>query len=260
MSKDEARKTEALMRKLATRDDRAHHRARHGDGHGASPTRSPCCTRAGAGDRDAGRDPAQSARSRKPTSAATPKRSSRTDELRAVAHDRRDRDPDAPAGRPRSTPTTARATCCATSRCTSAPARPSRCLGRNGVGKTTTLKSIVGWLQAAQRQRHARRQELVGRDMMTIARTGVSLVPEERRIFTNLTVAENLKIAQVTAQQAGLDARPRLREVPAPARAADPQGRRDQRRREADARHRPRAAAGRQGAAARRADRRTRAR
>ena len=54
--------------------------------------------------------------------------------------------------------------------------------------------------------------------MMTIARKGVSLVPEERRIFTNLTVAENLKLAQVTAQRPGwtiehvYEKFPRLRE------------------------------------------------
>jgi branched-chain amino acid transport system ATP-binding protein len=39
--------------------------------------------------------------------------------------------------------------------------------------------------------------------MMQTARLGISLVPEERRIFTNLTVAENLKLAQVTAREPG---------------------------------------------------------
>jgi branched-chain amino acid transport system ATP-binding protein len=53
---------------------------------------------------------------------------------------------------------------------------------------------------------------------MTIARSGISLVPEERRIFTNLTVAENLKLAQVTARKPGwsldhvYEKFPRLRE------------------------------------------------
>ncbi len=76
-------------------------------------------------------------------------------------------------------------------------------LGRNGVGKTTTLKSIVGWLAPRSGSVTLDGAELTGRDMMTIARCGVSLVPEERRIFTNLTVAENLKLAQVTAKQPG---------------------------------------------------------
>jgi len=76
-------------------------------------------------------------------------------------------------------------------------------LGRNGVGKTTTLKSIVGWVPPRSGSIQFMGQELVGREMMQIARAGVSLVPEERRIFTNLTVAENLKLAQVTAVRPG---------------------------------------------------------
>jgi branched-chain amino acid transport system ATP-binding protein len=61
-------------------------------------------------------------------------------------------------------------------------------------------------------------EELIGRDMRTIARAGVSLVPEDRRIFPNLTVAENLKLAQVTARRPGwtlehvYEKFPRLRE------------------------------------------------
>jgi branched-chain amino acid transport system ATP-binding protein len=91
-------------------------------------------------------------------------------------------------------------------------------LGRNGAGKTTTLKSIVGWVQPRGGSVKLAGEELAGRDMMSIARKGIALVPEERRIFTNLTVAENLRIAQITARKPGwsLDrvyARfPRLRE------------------------------------------------
>jgi branched-chain amino acid transport system ATP-binding protein len=76
-------------------------------------------------------------------------------------------------------------------------------LGRNGAGKTTTLKSIVGWVQPRSGSVKLAGEELSGSDMMTIARKGVALVPEERRIFTNLTVAENLRIAQVTARKPG---------------------------------------------------------
>ena len=76
-------------------------------------------------------------------------------------------------------------------------------LGRNGVGKTTTLKSIVGWVRPRSGSVTLDGAELVGRDMMTVARLGVALVPEERRIFPNLTVAENLKLAQVTARRPG---------------------------------------------------------
>ena len=76
-------------------------------------------------------------------------------------------------------------------------------LGRNGVGKTTTLKSIVGWVTPRSGSVTLAGEELAGRDMMTIARKGVALVPEERRIFTNLTVAENLRLAQITARRPG---------------------------------------------------------
>jgi branched-chain amino acid transport system ATP-binding protein len=91
-------------------------------------------------------------------------------------------------------------------------------LGRNGAGKTTTLKSIVGWVQPRSGSVKLAGEELAGREMMTIARKGIALVPEERRIFTNLTVAENLRIAQITARKPGwsldrvYERFPRLRE------------------------------------------------
>ena len=91
-------------------------------------------------------------------------------------------------------------------------------LGRNGVGKTTTLKSIVGWLKPRTGSITLDGEELVGCEIMAIARKGVALVPEERRIFSNLTVAENLKLAQVTARKPGwtldhvYEKFPRLRE------------------------------------------------
>jgi branched-chain amino acid transport system ATP-binding protein len=91
-------------------------------------------------------------------------------------------------------------------------------LGRNGVGKTTTLKSIVGWVPPRSGSVTFAGKNVAGLEMMRIARLGISLVPEERRIFTNLTVAENIKIAQVTAQRPGwtlddvYDHFPRLKE------------------------------------------------
>jgi branched-chain amino acid transport system ATP-binding protein len=91
-------------------------------------------------------------------------------------------------------------------------------LGRNGVGKTTTLKSIVGWVQPRSGSVTFAGEELAGCDMMSIARKGIALVPEERRIFTNLTVAENLRVAQITARKPGWSLErvyerfPRLRE------------------------------------------------
>ena len=91
-------------------------------------------------------------------------------------------------------------------------------LGRNGVGKTTTLKSIVGWVPARRGTISFAGADITRADMMANARRGISLVPEERRIFTNLTVYENLKLAQVTASGTGWSLRdvydrfPRLEE------------------------------------------------
>jgi branched-chain amino acid transport system ATP-binding protein len=99
-----------------------------------------------------------------------------------------------------------------------APGETVALLGRNGVGKTTTLKSIVGWVPPRSGSVRLDGIELTGRDMMSIARHGVSLVPEERRIFTNLTVAENLRLAMITARKPGWSLErvyekfPRLRE------------------------------------------------
>jgi branched-chain amino acid transport system ATP-binding protein len=76
-------------------------------------------------------------------------------------------------------------------------------LGRNGVGKTTALKSIAGWVPPRNGRITFNGTDITGREMMAVARLGVALVPEERRIFTNLTVYENLRLAAVTARAPG---------------------------------------------------------
>ena len=65
-------------------------------------------------------------------------------------------------------------------------------LGRNGVGKSTTLKSIMGIVHPSGGSIRFEGQELVGRQPYQIARLGVGYVPEDRRIFRSLTVNENL--------------------------------------------------------------------
>jgi branched-chain amino acid transport system ATP-binding protein len=65
-------------------------------------------------------------------------------------------------------------------------------LGRNGVGKSTTLKSIMGIVRPTQGSVRFDDQELLGRPPYQIARLGVGYVPEDRRIFRSLTVHENL--------------------------------------------------------------------
>jgi branched-chain amino acid transport system ATP-binding protein len=67
-------------------------------------------------------------------------------------------------------------------------------LGRNGVGKSTTLKSIIGITPPNHGSILFKNQEIMGERPYTICRRGIGYVPEERRIFPNLTVRENLLI------------------------------------------------------------------
>ncbi|MBI5669233.1 MAG: ABC transporter ATP-binding protein [Chloroflexi bacterium] len=69
-------------------------------------------------------------------------------------------------------------------------------LGRNGAGKTTTLRSIMGLTPPSQGSILLDGQSLVGRRPYTIAQMGVGYVPEHRAIFKELSVRENLVIAQ----------------------------------------------------------------
>jgi branched-chain amino acid transport system ATP-binding protein len=69
-------------------------------------------------------------------------------------------------------------------------------LGRNGAGKTTTLKSILGLTPPNQGKIIFNNQEIQGRRSFDIAAMGIGYVPEHRAIFRDLSVAENLKIAE----------------------------------------------------------------
>jgi branched-chain amino acid transport system ATP-binding protein len=68
-------------------------------------------------------------------------------------------------------------------------------LGRNGAGKTTTLKTIMGLAQGTGGAIRFNGESLLGREPYAIARLGVGFVPDERLIFPDLTVRENLEIA-----------------------------------------------------------------
>lgn len=69
-------------------------------------------------------------------------------------------------------------------------------LGRNGAGKTTTLKSILGLTPPRQGTVVFNGKEIQGRRAYDIANLGIGYVPEHRAIFRNLSVMENLKIAE----------------------------------------------------------------
>jgi branched-chain amino acid transport system ATP-binding protein len=66
-------------------------------------------------------------------------------------------------------------------------------LGRNGVGKSTTLKSIMGLVHARQGRVLFEGKPVTGMPAHKLARIGIAYVPEERRIFRLLTVMENLR-------------------------------------------------------------------
>jgi branched-chain amino acid transport system ATP-binding protein len=73
-------------------------------------------------------------------------------------------------------------------------------MGRNGAGKSTTLKAIMGLVPPrAGRVRFAGR-DITGLAAFRIARLGLGYVPEDRRIFTDLTVAENLEVGRRPAE------------------------------------------------------------
>ena len=73
-------------------------------------------------------------------------------------------------------------------------------MGRNGAGKSTTLKAIMGLVTPrAGRVRFAGR-DIAGLAAFRIARLGLGYVPEDRRIFTDLTVAENLEVGRRPAE------------------------------------------------------------
>ncbi|MEO6985548.1 MAG: ABC transporter ATP-binding protein [Paralcaligenes sp.] len=65
-------------------------------------------------------------------------------------------------------------------------------LGRNGMGKSTTIKSIVGLMAPTQGSIRFADQEIGGAPSDKVARAGIGLVPEGRQIFPNLSVTENL--------------------------------------------------------------------
>lgn len=75
-----------------------------------------------------------------------------------------------------------------------APGQVVCLMGRNGVGKTTTLKSIVGLVRPESGFVRLGDQELTGSPPEARARSGVGYVPQGRDIFPNLTVWENLRI------------------------------------------------------------------
>ena len=126
---------------------------------------------------------------------------------------------------PASRPATAAARCCSACRCASRAGEMVTLMGRNGMGKTTTVRSIMGLTPARAGTHPLRRQGYSRPAVLPRSRKlGIGLVPEGRQIFPNLTVRENL--VATAANRAGaskpwtLDSV--LRAVPAAGRARRP--------------------------------------
>jgi branched-chain amino acid transport system ATP-binding protein len=75
-------------------------------------------------------------------------------------------------------------------------------VGPNGAGKTTLLNTIAGLLRPAAGRVHVDGVDVTGAEPARLVRAGLALVPERRRIFADLTVAENLQLAGITARPA----------------------------------------------------------
>lgn len=69
-------------------------------------------------------------------------------------------------------------------------------LGRNGAGKTTTLKSVIGLIVPRSGKIRFKGQDIVGKPPYRIAQLGIGFVPDDRRIFPDLTVRQNILVAR----------------------------------------------------------------
>jgi branched-chain amino acid transport system ATP-binding protein len=91
-------------------------------------------------------------------------------------------------------------------------------LGRNGAGKTTTLKAIMGLVPAAAGSIRLEERDLAGLPAHEVPKAGIAYVPQGRRLFADMTVAENIEIGLMargkgsSVREAVLDLFPLLRE------------------------------------------------
>jgi len=76
-------------------------------------------------------------------------------------------------------------------------------LGRNGVGKTTTMRSIMGLTPPGEGYVRWHGKDITGWAPHRVARAGIGFVPEDRRIFAELTVWENLEVGDRAARRPG---------------------------------------------------------
>jgi len=76
-------------------------------------------------------------------------------------------------------------------------------LGRNGAGKSTTMKSIIGLTPPKEGLIRFKGQPTAGKKPFMLARMGIGYVPDDRRVFADLTVGENLEISERNMTEGG---------------------------------------------------------
>jgi ABC-type branched-subunit amino acid transport system ATPase component len=79
------------------------------------------------------------------------------------------------------------------------------CVGRNGAGKTTLLKSIAGFVKPLAGSITCNQISLVGRMSYDIAKMGVKYVPQDKKVFSDLTVGENLELGSYATKDYNWD-------------------------------------------------------
>jgi len=80
------------------------------------------------------------------------------------------------------------------------PRQVVACVGRNGAGKTTLLKTIAGFLKPLAGSVTCDQVSLVGRPSYDIAKMGIKYVPQDKKVFSDLTVRENLELGSYATQ------------------------------------------------------------
>jgi ABC-type branched-subunit amino acid transport system ATPase component len=85
------------------------------------------------------------------------------------------------------------------------PRQVVACVGRNGAGKTTLLKSIAGFLKPLSGSVTSGHTNLVGRMSYDIAKMGIKYVPQDKKVFSDLTVRENLELGSYATKDYNWD-------------------------------------------------------
>jgi ABC-type branched-subunit amino acid transport system ATPase component len=79
------------------------------------------------------------------------------------------------------------------------------CVGRNGAGKTTLLKTIVGFLKPTSGTITSHNVSLLGRPAYNVAAMGIKYIPQDKKVFSDLTVRENLELGSYASKDYNWD-------------------------------------------------------